>query len=49
MFVSCFALVLARNHAQMTSLAKHPSIQRIAAMFVWFRRELDDAALQETQ
>lgn len=40
--------MLARNHAQVTGLAKHPPIQRIAAMFVGFRRELDDAALQET-
>lgn len=49
LLVFCFILVLAGNHAQMTGLAKHPPIQRIAAMFVWFRRELDDADLQETQ
>lgn len=49
LLVFCFILVLASNHAQMTGLAKHPPIQRIAAMFVWFRRELDDADLQETQ
>lgn len=45
----CLVLVLARRSAEMTGLAKHPPIQRIAAMFVWFRRELDDTALQETQ
>lgn len=51
-FSACFfvfRLVLARNHVQMAGLAKHPPIQRIAAMFIWFRRELNDADLQETQ
>lgn len=49
MFVFCFVLVLARNQAQVTGLAKHPPIQRVAAMFIWFRRELDDTDLQETR
>lgn len=48
-FFVCFVLVLARNEAQMTGLAEHLPIQRVAAMFVWFRRELDDTDLQDTQ
>lgn len=47
--VVCFLLELARNQTEMTGLAKHPPVQRIAAMFIWFRRKLDDTDLQETQ
>lgn len=39
-------LVLARNQAQMARFAKHLPIQRIAAVLIWFRRELDDTDLQ---
>lgn len=48
-WVVCFLLELARNQTEMTGLAKHPPVQRIAAMFIWFRRKLDDTDLQETQ
>lgn len=39
------ALVLARNQGQVASFAQHPPIQRIAAMVIWFRGELDDTDL----
>lgn len=47
--VVCFLLVLARNQTEMTGLAKQPPIQRMAATFIWFWRELDDTDLQERQ
>lgn len=39
-------LVLAGDQAQMARFAKHLPVQRIAAVLIWFRRELDDADLQ---
>lgn len=41
-------LALVRNQVQMARFAKHLPIQRIAAMLIWFRRELDDTDLQKT-
>ena len=40
-------LVLARDQAQMARFAKHLPIQRIAAVLIWFRRELDGTDLQK--
>ncbi len=39
-------LVLARNQVQVARFAKHLPVQRIAAVLIWFRRELDEADLQ---
>lgn len=41
-------LVLTRNQVQVARFAEHPPIQRIAAVLVWFRGELDDTDLQTT-
>lgn len=41
-------LVLTRNHAQVARLAEHLPVQRIAAVLIWFWRELDIADLQRT-
>lgn len=37
--------MLGRDQVQMAGFAKQPTIQRIATVVIWFRRELDDADL----
>lgn len=38
-------LVLTRNQVQMARFTKHLAVQRITAVLIWLRRELDDADL----